>query len=166
MYLLLALRMTEPGAVCSACKGLSATQSRPAKTAGEDHQAPEPPETRQMIVEAYEAMKHQDHFKVLGVNATTTPAELKKTYFRLAKMYHPDRHLEPDMADMKEKLEPLFGRVTEAYQTLSNEGRPAEYEKNKSAVEQRVISRKSARKITWRTTRRRQEGTLPISIRG
>jgi curved DNA-binding protein CbpA len=64
-------------------------------------------------------MKNQDDFQVLGVNNTMSPEELKKVYFKLAKRYHPDRHLEPEMADVKQKLEALFARVHDAYHRVS-----------------------------------------------
>ena len=40
-------------------------------------------------------MKKQDHFQVLGIARAAGVQDIKKTYFKLAKLYHPDRHFEP-----------------------------------------------------------------------
>ncbi len=125
VYLLLGLKLVEPGTLKTHAERASAGEA-PGQT---PDAPPEPPVTRDMIQQAFEAMQGQNHFQVLGVNATTTTAELKKTYFRLAKRYHPDRHLEPEMADLKDLLEALFARISDAYQTLSNEDKRREYEK-------------------------------------
>ena len=83
--------------------------------------------TRQAIQDAFDAIKSQDHYQVLGVAAKATSQEIKKAYFKLAKVYHPDRHFEPEMNDMKGKLELLFTRIHDAYQTLSDPARRQEY---------------------------------------
>jgi len=54
--------------------------------------------------------------------------QIKKAYFRLAKAYHPDRHFDAAMADMKDKLDTLFDRIHKAYEALSDQAKRAEYE--------------------------------------
>ncbi len=131
IYALLAIRMVEPGTATAEDARMSARDT--ARAAG----APAPetdagktdPISRDAIQEAYAALNKQDHYQILGVDKTITPAELKKVYFRLAKRYHPDRHLEPDMADMKNVLETLFTKVHQAYETLSNDFKRNEYDR-------------------------------------
>lgn len=94
----------------------------------EEAPAPAPTATRKMIQEAFDAMKQQDHFQVLGITNSAQPQDLKKAYFKLAKLYHPDRHFEPEMAAMKETLEALFSRMHEAYETLNDPEQRREYE--------------------------------------
>lgn len=146
IYLLLALKMAEVGELKSKKGKCSPRDTAPAKITTEKHGGASEPEvgvTRQMILDAFEVMKHQDHFQVLGVDNAATAPELKRAYFRLAKMYHPDRRFEPEMADMKEKIEALFSRVHDAYQTLiapqrspdymqDSAGKPAEYEEKRA----------------------------------
>ncbi len=132
IYALLAIRMVEPG---TAEQGRTAPPAAAQQAAADVNGAPEPDAgkagliSRDAIQEAYTALNKQDHYQILGVDKTITPAELKKVYFRLAKRYHPDRHLEPDMADMKNVLETLFTKVHQAYETLSNDFKRNEYDR-------------------------------------
>lgn len=84
--------------------------------------------TKQKIQEAYEALPHQDHYEVLGLQKTVTRDELKRAYFRLAKEYHPDRHFQSGLEDLPPLLEALFRRITEAYDTLLMERKRKEYD--------------------------------------
>lgn len=132
LYLLLALKMAEVGHIESESElafvqdMLNETVTKPPINDASPARAPVV--TRAMIEEAYQSMKRQDHFQVLGLSRAAGSQEIKKTYFKLAKMYHPDRHFEPQMADMKEKLEKLFTRIHDAYQTLVDDGRRMAYE--------------------------------------
>ena len=133
IYALLALKMADKGAVKTEQEMKSArAEVQEAVAAGRQKPADKPREqepdaetvapvlTRQMVQEALVAMKNQDHYQMLGVARSATPQELKKAYFRLAKVYHPDRHLEADMGDMKETLESLFAGIHDAYRTLND----------------------------------------------
>ena len=83
---------------------------------------------RGKIRQAYETMNHQDHYQVLNLAREARRDEIKRAYFRLAKEYHPDRHLQEGMEDMQECLEALFRRITEAYDTLLMEKTRKEYD--------------------------------------
>ena len=135
IYALLALKMADKGAVkteqemksarSAVQEAVAAGQRKPAES-GPREQEPNaagqtaPVVTRTMIQEAMVALKNQDHYQVLGVARSATPQELKKAYFRLAKVYHPDRHFDAEMSDMKETLEALFTGIHKAYQTLND----------------------------------------------
>jgi curved DNA-binding protein CbpA len=80
------------------------------------------------IRQSYEAMAHQDHYQVLNLHREATRDEIKRAYFRLAKQYHPDRHLQEGMEKLHEHLEGLFRRITEAYDTLLIEKTRKEYD--------------------------------------
>ncbi len=83
---------------------------------------------RERIEQAYGAMQGQDHYQVLNVSREATSDQIKRAYFRLAKEYHPDRHLQEGMSNMYDKLEALFRRITEAYDTLLMEQTRKEYD--------------------------------------
>lgn len=128
IYALLALKMADRGAVKTeqemkaarvAIQEAAAAGQRKTAESGAGQTAA-PVVTRQLIKEALAAMKDQDHYQVLGVARSATPQELKKAYFRLAKVYHPDRHFEAEMSDMKETLEALFTGIHNAYQVLND----------------------------------------------
>lgn len=121
LYLFLALRMADVGKAQSEEEMELAREAASAATA-------EPSEVKKMIQKAYDGLDGRDHYQVLGVNQSTTTQEIKKAYFRLAKLYHPDRHFDPEMNDMKNVLEALFARITEAYNTLSQQAKRDEYD--------------------------------------
>jgi tetratricopeptide (TPR) repeat protein len=74
---------------------------------------------RQEILDAYERLREQSHYEVLGVSPGASPSQIQVAFIRLAKFYHPDAHHTPDLVDLKDKLQALFGRVTEAHRALT-----------------------------------------------
>ncbi|MHB8846409.1 MAG: DUF4388 domain-containing protein, partial [Nitrospirota bacterium] len=107
LYLLLTLQMAEIGASKSekemefAREAVrEAVSSVPRKETGTSAE-PEAAATREAVQQAFDALPKQDHYQVLGVSSAATAEEIKHAYFHLAKSYHPDRHFDPAMADMK-----------------------------------------------------------------
>jgi len=84
--------------------------------------------TKQKILEAHAAMENQDHYEVLGIQPHASRDEIKKAYFCMAKVFHPDLHFQAGMEDVKDQLEELFQRITEAYDTLLMERKRKEYD--------------------------------------
>eukprot|EP00300_Choanocystis_sp_HF-7_P008421 c15894_g1_i2.p1 GENE.c15894_g1_i2~~c15894_g1_i2.p1 ORF type:complete len:165 (-),score=29.69 c15894_g1_i2:421-915(-) len=64
-----------------------------------------------------------DYYSVLGVSRDASDAEIKKGYRRVALKTHPDKN--PDDPRAAEK----FGRVSEAYEVLTNPSQRAVYNK-------------------------------------
>jgi curved DNA-binding protein CbpA len=100
----------------------------PEANKAEEATSPEHQATRMMIQKAAEEMEGRDHYQALGVTDGASSAEIKKAYFRLAKLYHPDRHFDPELNDMKNTLESLFTRITEAYNALNDEAKRKAYD--------------------------------------
>lgn len=61
-----------------------------------------------------------DYYKLLGVAASASAAEIKKAYRRLARAYHPDLNAEARDEQIK--------RLNEAYEILSNVRKRAAYD--------------------------------------
>jgi len=64
----------------------------------------------------------KDFYKVLGVDKTVSPADLKKAYRRLARQFHPDSN------PGDTKAESRFKEISEAYSVLSDEQQKQEYD--------------------------------------
>ena len=58
---------------------------------------------------------------MLGIDRNASQSDIKKSYFQLAKKYHPD--VNPS-AEAKEK----FAQINNAYETLSDEGKRRVYD--------------------------------------
>ena len=67
-------------------------------------------------------MSHKDPYEILGVSRQATQDEIKRTYRRLAKRYHPDRN--PGNKDAETK----FKEIQAAYEVLGDPDRRAQYD--------------------------------------
>lgn len=69
----------------------------------------------------------KNFYEILGVDDSATPAAIQTAYFGLAKQWHPDR-LPPNLQDLKTEVAKVFGRINDAFQTLSNTDKRREYQ--------------------------------------
>lgn len=67
-------------------------------------------------------MAADDLYKVLGVSKTANKAEIKKAYYKSAKLVHPDHNKLSNTED-------AFKKVSHAYQTLSDDKKREDYDK-------------------------------------
>jgi molecular chaperone DnaJ len=63
-----------------------------------------------------------DFYVILGLTSGASPAEIKRAYRRLSRLYH------PGVNPGDHQAEAVFQRVTEAYETLSDPARRQEYD--------------------------------------
>jgi tetratricopeptide (TPR) repeat protein len=61
-----------------------------------------------------------DHYAVLGLTRESPADEIRRSYYALARRYHPDRFRAGALTDLLPRFEHFFTRVTEAYNTLFN----------------------------------------------
>ncbi|MBK7143440.1 MAG: J domain-containing protein [bacterium] len=64
----------------------------------------------------------RDFYQILGVTETASQDEIKKQFRKLAKQHHPDRNKGDKSAEAK------FKEISEAYDTLSDDKKRAEYD--------------------------------------
>lgn len=62
----------------------------------------------------------KDYYEILGVSKNASKDEIKKAFYKLAHKYHPDK---------KEGNEKKFKEANEAYQTLSDDSKRAQYDR-------------------------------------
>jgi curved DNA-binding protein CbpA len=86
-----------------------------------------------------------DYYQILEVPLTASEAELKKSFLRLAKRYHPDVYRGPNKDHFK--------KVLEAHATLKHAAKRADYDKHA-----RIKHMKGSKEYQDFERRRRQEG--------
>lgn len=97
-----------------------------------------------------------DYYRILEVSSTATKAEIKRSYRRLVRKYHPDLH--------QQTLDKQIKLLNEAYAVLGDAAKRAEYdavraeEKRRVATAQEALRRKQVEaqvqvksevKMTW-----------------
>lgn len=68
-----------------------------------------------------------DYFEVLQIPREATPADIKKAFYRESRTYHPDRFYQLDSKALKDQVNELYKRVTEAYYVLRDDTKRKKY---------------------------------------
>lgn len=87
------------------------------------------------------------HYDVLGVTAEASADDIKRAYYRQARLYHPDSHVRSAGA-VRDEAERAMQTLNIAWDTLSDAGRRAAYDE-------------SLRETRRRSRRRRGAATVP-----
>ncbi|WNG38426.1 DnaJ domain-containing protein [Archangium violaceum] len=80
-------------------------------------------------------LDQQDYFEVLMVERTASPADIKKAFYRESRTYHPDRFFHLSNKELKDRVNELYKRVTEAYYVLRDDAKRRQYTANISGPE-------------------------------
>jgi curved DNA-binding protein CbpA len=81
----------------------------------------------QKVNQLYENIDRLTYYDILEINMDVSSAEIKETYLKMVKDYHPDRHSDLHDSSIKDKLTALFTFINKAYNTLSDEAKRAKY---------------------------------------
>ncbi|CXI54846.1 DnaJ protein, putative [Plasmodium berghei] len=74
-------------------------------------------------VAAYELQKpEQNAYEILNVNTHVSTSEIRQSFRKLSRKYHPDKNKEPDAFDK-------FNKIREAYEILSNDKKKYNYDR-------------------------------------
>jgi len=92
----------------------------------EEVDLPEPIRVR--ILGTAAVLDSLDYYELLTIDRASDKKAVKRSYFELASLFHPDRYFRKRLGSYKGKMEAIFGRVTQAYETLSNKDQRAEYD--------------------------------------
>jgi len=82
----------------------------------------------------YQDMEKKDHYQILGIEKGASGEEIRDSYYKLVKNYHPDVNPNADN-DTRLKAEEIFTRITSAYETLSQTDKRQEYDSHEELAE-------------------------------
>jgi Flp pilus assembly protein TadD len=84
-------------------------------------------ELRKKVDDLYQRLPDMSPAEILQATESTRPEEIKRTYYRMAKEFHPDRVFTLADADLKNKVTAIFDALTKAYDTMRDEAKRAEF---------------------------------------
>lgn len=84
--------------------------------------------TRRRVLNAFYTVQDRNLYEVLGVSIEADKKEIRAAYFALSKRFHPDAYFGQRLGGYGAKLEAVFKRLTEAYETLGRKKRRADYD--------------------------------------
>jgi CheY-like chemotaxis protein len=82
---------------------------------------------QEIIARYYDVIRSQNFFEIFGVKPAADEDEVKARYFELAKKWHIDAFTGQNLGATRAKLEAIFQRITEAYETITDRVRREEY---------------------------------------
>jgi curved DNA-binding protein CbpA len=87
-----------------------------------------------------------NHYEVLDVTASAGDEQIKRSYYALARRFHPDRFQVKATSTEHARIESAFARVTQAYEILTNSAARLTYDAKLAAQEKSRKFAKSAPK--------------------
>jgi len=99
------------------------------------------PLVRETIEEMYKKYKDIGYYGVLDIDRFSSLSKIKEAYYKAAKKFHPDMHFSLPDASLKNKLNEIFAYIYEAYSTLNNQHKKAEYDRQKPVASVSVQDR-------------------------
>lgn len=83
---------------------------------------------KKRVLDMFYRLDDLDHYTLLGVGKEADKKTVKRAYFELASAMHPDRYFKKNIGSFKPKMEALFGRITEAHDTLVDAAKRLDYD--------------------------------------
>lgn len=110
---------SQPPAASRVYRSASAPVYQPSASNGNQDTANEDlEEARPDIFLMLDKARTKNYYDLLSVPPTASPDEIKKSYYALAKKYHPDRYHQAAASDLKSALDTIFSTLSQAYDTL------------------------------------------------
>jgi DnaJ-class molecular chaperone len=73
---------------------------------------------RKWLEEMHAQLDRLTHYDLLGLRRTADTKEIKRAYFRIAGMIHPDRFFKKRIGRYKPMIDAVFAKASEAHETL------------------------------------------------
>ncbi|MFN3740699.1 MAG: DUF4388 domain-containing protein [Thermodesulfovibrionales bacterium] len=90
------------------------------------------------VEDLYQRAENMTHYEILGIGRDASSDELKRTYYRLVKKFHPDRYFKIGHDDLKNKLSSIFTRINVAYAVLRDKLKKQEYDSGLSRTSEQA----------------------------
>jgi tetratricopeptide (TPR) repeat protein len=91
------------------------------------------PELQAQILEFSESLD-KSYFELLDIPRDADTKQIKRAYFSLSKIYHPDRYFRANLGHYSALLEQIFRKLVEAYELLSDPNTRSEIERTMGAM--------------------------------
>jgi curved DNA-binding protein CbpA len=114
---------------------------------------------RPMLLDRLRASEAQDYYQLLEVETGASEAVIQKSYYSLARRFHPDRFHTADVVDLQPAMELLFARVNQAFYTLKRPEKRQEYDRtqSKGAQDSHEVQQAAVREVARQNYRRGQQ---------
>ncbi|HYX93265.1 MAG TPA: DnaJ domain-containing protein [Myxococcaceae bacterium] len=86
-----------------------------------------PADRKKEILDLERGLDRLDHFQILGLMPGATAEEIRRAYFAASKRYHPDRYYGKNVGSFRARIDRVFRRLSEAYETLNDPDKRAAY---------------------------------------
>jgi tetratricopeptide (TPR) repeat protein len=83
---------------------------------------------RTEITDTHARLEELTHYSALGIEEDASAADIKRAYFKAAKKFHPDSLARLGLGELRDTAAHVFGRVAEAFETLSDATKRAAYD--------------------------------------
>lgn len=105
------------------------------------------------VIEMKQSLSAKDLYQILDVPRGASDEEIKKSYFQLARKFHPDRFARDVSKGYRDQIDEVFNAITMAYRTLSDKGKRQSYD-------QSIASARAEDPVKVAETKFRQAKTL------
>lgn len=88
----------------------------------------------------YGKLDQLTYYELLGVSSATPASDIRTAFFRMSDDLHPDRYHTMADRELKERLETIYARISEAYRVLTAPEKRAAYARLLSEGKKRLTS--------------------------
>jgi tetratricopeptide (TPR) repeat protein len=82
------------------------------------------------VIEMKQSLSAKDLYQILEVARGAGDDEIKKSYFQLARKFHPDRFARDVSQGYRDQIDEVFNAITMAYRTLADKGKRQAYDQS------------------------------------
>ncbi len=86
------------------------------------------------VIEMSKSFENMNYYQILNVSRDAELSSIKKSYFSLARKYHPDLFNRNLSHEIKEIIEEVFDKISKAYSTLSDTSKRRGYDSKIDAM--------------------------------